>query len=45
MNDRAMEKKSGGRYNFLDGSSDGFGELLQDMFVWGLGPTFVMKPA
>ena len=30
---------------YLDGSSDGFGELLLDMFEWNLGPSFVIETA
>ena len=45
MNDHALENKSGDWYSYLDGSSDGFGELLLDMSVWGLGLTFVTEPA
>ena len=27
---------------YLDGSSDGFGELLPDMFKWNPGPSFMI---
>ena len=43
MNDHALEKKSGGWSSYLDGSSDGFRELLPDMSMWGPNPSFVTE--
>ena len=36
------KRKVGVGKSYLDGSSNGFGDLLLDMSVWGLGLMFVM---
>ena len=45
MNDHALEKQNRGWESYLDGSSDGFRELLPDMFEWNPGPSFVTESA